>query len=84
MADHPRSSEQQEADAAASKGCGMFDFLKKKPEDVHSSDGVTKENKEEEKPSLAERLHLSDSSVSLIIYICIHLFLINTLMREIC
>lgn len=81
MADHPRSSEQQEADAAASKGCGMFDFLKKKPEDVHSSEnaGVTKE---EEKPSLAERLHLSDSSVSLIIYI--HLFLINTPMREIC
>ncbi|CAL9228681.1 unnamed protein product [Arabidopsis halleri] len=63
MADHPRSSEQQEADVAASKGCGMFDFLKKKPEDVHSSEnaGVTKE---EEKPSLAERLHLSDSSSS--------------------
>ncbi|CAE6150165.1 unnamed protein product [Arabidopsis arenosa] len=66
MADHPRSSEQQEADVAASKGCGMFDFLKKKPEDVHSSEnaGVTKEPKEEEKPSLAERLHLSDSSSS--------------------
>ncbi|KAG7618869.1 putative dehydrin [Arabidopsis thaliana] len=66
MADHPRSTEQQEADAAASKGCGMFDFLKKKPEDVHSSENarVTKEPKEEEKPSLAERLHLSDSSSS--------------------
>lgn len=84
MADHPRSSEQQEADVAASKGCGMFDFLKKKPEDVHSSEnaGVTKEPKEEEKPSLAERLHLSDSSVSLIIYIL--LFLSKTLMDEKC
>ncbi|XP_010431776.1 PREDICTED: dehydrin ERD10-like [Camelina sativa] len=63
MADHPRSSEQQEADAAASKGCGMFDFLKKKPEDAHSSEnaGVIKE---EEKPSLAERLHRSDTSSS--------------------
>ncbi|VVB09588.1 unnamed protein product [Arabis nemorensis] len=63
MADHPRSSEQQEADAAASKGCGMFDFLKKKPEDAPplspDNAGVTKQ---EEKPSLAERLHLSDSS----------------------
>ncbi|EOA15629.1 hypothetical protein CARUB_v10005866mg [Capsella rubella] len=66
MADHTRSSEQQEADAAASKGCGMFDFLKKKPEDAHPSEcvGVTKENNEEERPSLAERLHLSDSSSS--------------------
>lgn len=66
MADHPRSTEQQEADPAASRGCGMFDFLKKKPEDVPPSPdngaGVTKQ---EDKPSLAERLHLSDSSVSL-------------------
>ncbi|CDY47057.1 BnaAnng08450D [Brassica napus] len=61
-ADYSRASEQQEADSAASKGCGIFEFLKKKPEDVPSSD-VTKENKGEEKPSLAERIHLFDSSV---------------------
>lgn len=58
MADYSRASEQQEADSAASKGCGIFEFLKKKPEDVSSSD-VTKENKGEEKPSLAERIHSS-------------------------
>ncbi|CAN7102867.1 unnamed protein product [Brassica rapa subsp. narinosa] len=62
-ADYSRASEQQEADSAASKGCGIFEFLKKKPEDVPSSD-VTKENKGEEKPSLAERIHLFDSSSS--------------------
>ncbi|XP_013731884.1 uncharacterized protein LOC106435534 [Brassica napus] len=62
-ADYSRASEQQEADSAASKGCGIFEFLKKKPEDVPSSD-VTKENKGEEKPSLAERIPLFDSSSS--------------------
>uniref|UniRef100_A0A1J3D2Q8 Dehydrin ERD10 n=1 Tax=Noccaea caerulescens TaxID=107243 RepID=A0A1J3D2Q8_NOCCA len=66
MADHPSSGAQQEADAAASKGCGMFGFLKKKSEDVASSENacVTNENKQEEKPSLAETLHLSHSSSS--------------------
>lgn len=72
MRDHPRSSEQQEADDAASKGCGMFDFLKKKPEDEHVYvTDATKEKKEEETPSLAARLHRSGSSVSLCI--CIHI-----------
>ncbi|CAN7027626.1 unnamed protein product [Brassica rapa subsp. trilocularis] len=28
-ADYSRASEQQEADSAASKGCGIFEFLKK-------------------------------------------------------
>ncbi|KFK30446.1 hypothetical protein AALP_AA7G262100 [Arabis alpina] len=62
MADHSRSSEQQEADhAAASKGCGMFDFLKKKPEEAPLSPDHAGVTKHQEKP---ERLHDSDISSS--------------------
>ncbi|KAG5395412.1 hypothetical protein IGI04_025375 [Brassica rapa subsp. trilocularis] len=45
------------------KGVEYLNFSRRTPEDVPSSD-VTKENKGEEKPSLAERIPLFDSSSS--------------------
>lgn len=62
MVDYFCVSEQQEVDFVVFKGCGIFEFFKKKLEDVFFFD-VIKENKGEEKFFFVERIYFFDSFV---------------------
>ncbi|OMO91955.1 Dehydrin [Corchorus olitorius] len=64
---HNHHAEGDQNKAVETTDRGMFDFMKKKDDDVTMADAYKPPAAEEEKPTLLEKLHRSDSSsVSLI------------------
>ena len=58
-------TEEDHNKAVETKDHGMFDFMKKKDEDVTMADAHKPDNaKEEQKPTLMENLHRSNSHSS--------------------